>query len=82
MTRIRPFRGLRYDPERVSLDRVLVPPYDVVAPDEREAFYARDPHNAIRLELTRDVADEADTDYAPSRGPSAGEIFHCFETLM
>ena len=64
MTRIRPFRGLRYDPERVRLDDVLVPPYDVVAPDEREAFYARDPHNAIRLELTRDVADEADTDYA------------------
>jgi uncharacterized protein (DUF1015 family) len=64
VTRIRPFRGLRYDPERVRLDKVLVPPYDVVAPDEREVFYARDPHNAIRLELTRDVADEADTDYA------------------
>ena len=64
MTRVRAFRGLRYDPERVSLDRVLVPPYDVVAPDEREGFYARDPHNAIRLELTRDVADEADADYA------------------
>ncbi len=62
MTRIRPFRALRYG--RPRLDAVLVPPYDVITPDERVAYYDRDPHNAIRLELTRDVADEADTDYA------------------
>jgi uncharacterized protein (DUF1015 family) len=64
VTAIRPFRALRYDPTRVDLSRVLVPPYDVIAPDEREAFFARDPHNAIRLELTRDARDEATTDYA------------------
>jgi uncharacterized protein (DUF1015 family) len=64
VTAIRPFRALRYDPARVELSRVLVPPYDVIAPDEREDFYARDPHNAIRLELLRDARDEAATDYA------------------
>jgi len=42
---------------------VLVPPYDVVGSDEREFFYQRDPHNAIRLELTRRVEDEPETDY-------------------
>lgn len=67
MTRIRPFRGLRYDPARVALDRVLVPPYDVVAAEERESWYERDPHNAIRLELTRDAGDEASTDYGEIR---------------
>jgi len=65
MTAIRPFRALRYDPARVDLSRVLVPPYDVIAPEERERYWARDPHSAIRLELTRDVRDEADTDYRP-----------------
>jgi uncharacterized protein (DUF1015 family) len=63
VTDVRPFRALRYDPARVDLSRVIVPPYDVVAAEDRAAFFERDPHNAIRLELTRDVADEASTDY-------------------
>ena len=64
MTAVRPFRGLRYDPARVDLSSVIVPPYDVIAADERGSFYDRDPHNAIRFELTREVADEASADYA------------------
>ena len=64
MTDVRPFRGLRYDPARCELSRVIVPPYDVVTPEERRVFWERDPHNAIRLELTKDVADEGTTDYA------------------
>jgi uncharacterized protein (DUF1015 family) len=67
MTDVRPFRALRYDPARVDLSRVIVPPYDVVAAEDRAAFFERDPHNAIRLELTRDVADEASTDYRDVR---------------
>lgn len=67
MSRVRPFRALRYDTTRVDLSRVIVPPYDVIAAEERAAFYERDPHNAIRLELTREVADEASTDYAHVR---------------
>jgi uncharacterized protein (DUF1015 family) len=63
MTDVRPFRALRYDPARVDLSRVIVPPYDVVAAEDRAGFYERDPHNAIRLELTRDAADEASTEY-------------------
>jgi len=64
MTDVRPFRALRYDPDRVDLSRVIVPPYDVISPEERLAFWAQDPHCAIRLILTRDAAAEAGTDYA------------------
>jgi len=46
---------------------VLVPPYDVISPSDRVAFYERDPHNAIRLELTRAVEDESSTDYSEIR---------------
>ena len=67
MTRIRPFAALRYDTARVKLADVIVPPYDVIAPADREAFYQRDPHNAIRLELTRRVEDEARADYSDVR---------------
>lgn len=63
MADVAPFRALRYDPAKVELARVLVPPYDVVAAHERASYWDRDPHNAIRLELTRDAADEAGTDY-------------------
>ena len=64
VSELRPFRALRYDTEQRDLGRVLVPPYDVVAPHERALFYDRDPYNAIRLELTRRVEEEGDTDYA------------------
>jgi uncharacterized protein (DUF1015 family) len=64
MTEILPFRAVRYDTTRIDLSRVIVPPYDVIAPDERILYYDRDPHSAIRLELTRDIEAEAKTDYA------------------
>jgi len=64
MTAARPFCAVRYDTRKVTLSDVIVPPYDVIADDERETYFARDPHNAIRFELTRKAADEATTDYA------------------
>jgi uncharacterized protein (DUF1015 family) len=64
MSEVQPFRALRYDTRKVDLGRVVVPPYDVIAAEDREAFFERDPHNAIRLELTRDVQEQSTTDYA------------------
>jgi len=63
VTDVRPFRALRYDPARVELDRVIAPPYDVVNAEERAFYWQRDPHGAIRLELTEDPEAEAATDY-------------------
>ncbi len=64
MTVVRAFRAVRYDSRRVELAKVIAPPYDVITPDEWLALFARDAHNAIRLELTRRVEEEATTDYA------------------
>lgn len=64
MTRIRPFRALRYNPERVSLSEVLAPVYDIVAPEDRAALWERSPFGAVRLELTRSAAEEATADYS------------------
>ncbi|KUM71432.1 DUF1015 domain-containing protein [Streptomyces sp. ISL-22] len=48
-----PFRGLRYDPDRVgSLAAVTSPPYDVVVrPDGLHHLQDADPHNIVRLIL-------------------------------
>ncbi|MFC1420670.1 DUF1015 family protein [Streptacidiphilus cavernicola] len=49
-----PFRGLRYNPDRVSsLAAVTSPPYDVVDPDGRLRLETGDPHNIVRLILPR-----------------------------
>ncbi|MFF8943775.1 DUF1015 domain-containing protein [Streptomyces sp. NPDC014864] len=50
---ITPFRGLRYDPDRVgSLAAVTSPPYDVVVrPDGLHHLESADPYNIVRLIL-------------------------------
>jgi uncharacterized protein (DUF1015 family) len=63
VTDVKPFQALRYS-SRVEFSRVLAPVYDVVAPEDRPLYWARDPHNALRLELTESVEEEAGTDYA------------------
>jgi uncharacterized protein (DUF1015 family) len=49
---ISPFRGLRYNSEVISsISRVVAPPYDVIDPDDEQAFRARDPHNVVHLTM-------------------------------
>ena len=68
MTDVRPFRALRYDPTRVDLARVIVPPYDVIAAaDARAPSSIAIPTTRSASSSTRDVADEATTDYAEIR---------------
>ncbi len=63
-----PFRGLRYDPDRVgSLAAVTSPPYDVVVrPDGLYHLQSADPYNIVRLILpqaaTPDVRNEQAAD--------------------
>ncbi len=54
MAEIAAFRGILYDPDRVSSERVLAPPYDVITEDDRARLAAQDEHNFVRLILPRD----------------------------
>nr|MBO2502165.1 DUF1015 domain-containing protein [Thermoanaerobacterales bacterium] len=51
VARFQPFRALRYDLDRVDLARVIAPPYDVIDDRLRAELAARDPHNAVRVDL-------------------------------
>jgi uncharacterized protein (DUF1015 family) len=51
--RFEPFAGVRYDLDRVDLDDVVAPPYDVIGPDEQAALEARSPFNVVRIDLPR-----------------------------
>src|SRR5574337_858253 len=59
MAVIAPFRGLRYNPERVGdLSLVMAPPYDVISPEGQQAFHVRHTHNGIRLLLGKTLTDD------------------------
>ena len=71
MAKIVPFRGVVYNPERVeNLASVATPPYDVITPQEQNAFYERHPWNIIRLILGK--TSERDTPQDNRHTRSAG----------
>ncbi len=50
MAQIFPFRGYRYNVERVkSLDKVISDPYDKIGDELQEFYYERSPHNIVRI---------------------------------
>lgn len=60
MADIRPFRGLRYNQALVpDLSRVVCPPYDVISPQLQQELYARSDFNFVRLELGRELPEDA-----------------------
>ena len=51
MARIYPFRALRYDTSRVSMEDVVTQPYDKISPEMQDRYYQRSPYNLIRIIL-------------------------------
>jgi len=59
MARIKPFRGLRYNLERIpDMADVVCPPYDVITKHEQTALHDRSPYNVVRMELGRSYPDD------------------------
>jgi len=56
--RFEPFAGIRFDLSRSGLAQVIAPPYDVIDPAQREALAARDPHNAVKIDLPAEADGE------------------------
>ncbi len=54
MAKIKPFRGITYNIEKVDISRVVCPPYDVITPESQENFYNLSDYNVIRLELGKE----------------------------
>ncbi len=56
MTTILPFKGIRYNPEKIKdISKVITPPYDVISEKERDDYYQFHPDNIIRLILSKDL---------------------------
>jgi uncharacterized protein (DUF1015 family) len=51
MAIVRPFKGVRYNPEKVLLKHVIAPPYDVIGTALRDTLVQRSQCNAVNIDL-------------------------------
>ncbi len=59
MAHIIPFRGMRFNTEKVGdLKQVTTPPYDIISPEEQDGFYQKHLNSVIRLEFGKEYADD------------------------
>ncbi len=74
MADIRPFRGIRYDPQVVGpLAGVICPPFDIISPELQSSLYNRSPHNVVRLEEGDNLPSDTPTN---NRYTRAAATFH------
>ncbi|MCR4289929.1 MAG: DUF1015 domain-containing protein [Candidatus Scalindua sp.] len=69
MATILPFKGLRYNPEKIKdISKVITPPYDVISEKERDDYYQLHPDNIIRLILSKELPgdDQSNNKYTRS----------------
>jgi uncharacterized protein (DUF1015 family) len=64
MARIQPFRGLTYSPALAAkLDLLVTQPYDKIDRPLQEKYYARDPHNVIRIIKSDETVTNPESTY-------------------
>lgn len=72
MATVKGFRGIRYNPEKIDdFSNILAPPYDVINSQEQDELYNKDPHNVIRLILSK---GDDDTKYEEAANTFRGWI--------
>ncbi len=60
MAVISPFRSVQYNPGTAgNLGQLITPPYDVISPEQQEAYYRANDFNIIRLVLGRQFPDDS-----------------------
>jgi uncharacterized protein (DUF1015 family) len=67
MAVVKPFKGIRYNTEKLNISKVVAPPYDVISDEEQDAYYACDPYNIIRLILGKHLKGDDKTKNRYSR---------------
>ncbi len=73
MAEIIPFRGLRYNPEKVKkINDIFAPPYDVISPKQQGELYKQHQFNIIKLILGKQSKND---DVRDNRYTRAGKLF-------
>ena len=72
MAKIAPFRGVRYNPQRLKLDTTVSLPYDRIKGDLQEKYYQLDEHNIARIIKGKAFPGDTETDNQYTR---AGKFY-------
>jgi uncharacterized protein (DUF1015 family) len=70
LAEISPFQGIRYNSEMVGdMSAVICPPYDIISPQQQQAYYEKSEYNIIRVEHGISLPDDtaAQNKYSRSR---------------
>jgi len=82
MATILPFKGLRYNPEKIKdISKVITPPYDVISEKERDDYYELHPDNIIRLILSKDLPGDDQSNNKYTRSAESYDKWRKEETL-
>lgn len=73
MAKIIPFRGILYNPAKVSGDEVIAPPYDIITSEYREVLYQKSPYNIVRIDFGKELPDDAGSTNKYSRAKDSFE---------
>ncbi len=83
MAEVVPFRMVQYNGNCAKeLDLLITPPYDVISPEEQEAFYQLHPLNMIRLVLGKRFPEDTQTDNRYTRAASTLKAWLDDKTLV
>jgi uncharacterized protein (DUF1015 family) len=67
MAKVIPFRGIFYNPAKVSGDEVIAPPYDIITPEYREVLYQKSPYNIVRIDFGKEFQGDDDSNNRHTR---------------
>ena len=61
MAKLEPFKAYLYNKNKVNIDEVVIPPYDIITPLKQDNYYKKSPFNFIRLDLTKEKEGDEKT---------------------
>lgn len=73
MVEVRPLNAIVYNQDKVNMNDVIAPPYDVILDDYREELYNRSDYNIVKLILAKGSKDLFDSN---NRYDEAKKNFH------
>lgn len=77
MAIVAPFRGVRFNPEKIrNMEEVVTPPYDVISEEDGAKFFEKNAYNMIQLDLRN---TSQDTDDNTDRYVRARTLFEAWQ---
>lgn len=73
MVEVKPLNAIVYNQDKVNMNDVIAPPYDVILDDYREELYKRSDYNIVKLILAKGSKDLSDSN---NRYDEAKKNFH------